>query len=215
MTEHENIFSVITQGGLEQLQQSINLDPGLATARDANGVSALMTALYYRKQEMVQYLRGRIPALDLFEASALGEAGRVEQLLRDGQAVNTYSPDGFTPLHLSVFFNQPACARFLLAHGAAVNAVAANPSRVQPLHSATACRSLELVRLLLEHGAEVNARQQGGWTALQAAAKHGGLELVELLLQHGADPDEAADDGQTAKTLSANEKIRDRLKRIN
>jgi len=215
MTDSVNIFAVITKGGLGELQSLVDGNAGLAMARDDNGVSALLTAVYYRKQEMVQYLVDRVPALDLFEASALGDAGRVGQLMSAGQVVNSQSPDGFTPLHLAAFLNQPECARLLLAHGAAVNAVAANPSRVQPLHSATACQSLELVGLLLEHGAEVNARQHGGWTALQAAAKHGSMELVELLLRHGADPTQATDDGQTAKTMAANEEIRDRLNKIN
>ncbi|MBF8270647.1 MAG: hypothetical protein HW386_2356, partial [Gammaproteobacteria bacterium] len=63
-------------------------------------------------------------------------------------------------------------------------------------------------------GADVNAKQQGGWTALQAAAKHGSMELVELLLQHGADPNQPADDGQTALSMAADDAIRKRLSRI-
>ena len=215
MTDSRSIFVLITNGELSELQKLVAADKALAGSRNADGVSALMIAAYYRKTDMVRYLRGEVVDLDIFEAAALGEEQLLRQSLRDKQLLDARSADGFTPLHLAAFFNQPDCVQILLEQGAQVNAIAANPSRVQPLHSAVACRSVEIVRLLLDHDAAVNARQHGGWTALQAAAKHGCMELVELLLQHGADPDQPADDGQTAKTMSANDEIRDRLKRIN
>lgn len=207
------IFDVITKGELNDLKKLVDADRSLAMARDANGVSALMTALYYRKQDMVRLLRDHVTELDGFEAAALGEEQRLRQLLRDQRLVMARSADGFTPLHLAAFFDQPGCARLLLAQNAQVNAAADNPSHVQPLHSAVACGSVEIVKLLLAHGADVNARQQGGWTALQAAAKHGSMDLVELLLQHGADPQQAADDGRTALTMAADVSIRQRLER--
>lgn len=180
-------------------------------AKDLNGVSALMTAVYYRKPEMVRLLMDQITELDIFEAAALGEKSVLKQFLVDKKSVASFSTDGFTPLHLAAFFNQPDIVKILMEHGADVNAVAENPSRVQALHSAAACGSIEIVKILLEHGADVNACQQGGWTALQSAAKQGNLEMVELLLNHGADPDQAADDGQTAVTMAANDAVRSRL----
>ena len=213
MTGPDNIFTVITQGDLNELQRLVEVDNSLADARDANGVSALMTAAYYRKVEMVQYLRTMVAELDIFEAAALGDEKAVRQYLQDNANIMSRSADGFTPLHLAAFFNQPVVTKVLLDKGAAVNDVAGNPSRVQPLHSAVACGSLEIVKMLLENGADVNAAQQGGWTALQAAAKHGNMAMVELLLQHGADPEQAADDGQTAMTMAANDAVRRRLQK--
>ena len=215
MTGSGNIFEIITNGEFSELQKLVAADKALARSRNTDGVSALMIAAYYRKTDMVRYLRGKVADLDIFETAALGDEQLLRQSLRDKQSVDARSADGFTPLHLAAFFNQPGCVRILLEQSAQVNVVAGNPSQVQPLHSAVACRSVAIVKILLEHGADVNAKQQGGWTALQAAAKHGSMELVELLLQQGADPNQPADDGQTAKTMSANDEIRDRLKRIN
>jgi ankyrin repeat protein len=56
--------------------------------------------------------------------------------------------------------------------------------------------------LLLDHGAEVDARQQAGYTALQAAAIHGDEELSDLLLSRGADPALRSDDGKSAADLA-------------
>ena len=56
---------------------------------------------------------------------------------------------------------------------------------------------MAVLELLLAHGADANARQQGGWTALQAAAQNGNRPMAELLLAHGADPSLRADNNQT------------------
>jgi len=211
----EKIFEIITGGELADLERLVGEDDTLAMSRDSNGVSALMTAAYYRKTDMVQYLRAKVTALDIFEAAALGDVDTVRQQLEIGLNTGFRSADGFTPLHLAAFFNQPTVARLLIDQGADVNAIAENPSLVQPLHSAVACGSMEIVKILLENGADVNAVQHGGWTALQAAAKHGNQKMVELLLQHGADPELAADDGQTAITMAANNTISQCLQEFN
>lgn len=211
MPAAKNIFEIITKGELNELQQLVESDPGLAKSRDGNGVSALMTAAYYRKPDMVELLSEKIEELDIFEAAALGDTAVVQKLLTVEDMVNSRSGDGFTPLHLAAFFYQPGVAGLLIDAGADVNAVADNPGRVQPLHSAAASHAVEVVRLLLEHGADVNARQHGGWTALQSAAKHGNMDMLEILLQHGADPNQAADDGQTAITMANDDTVRQRL----
>lgn len=211
MTETGNIFEIIIKGDFNELQKVIEADASLAMNRDANGVSALMTAAYYRKTDMVRLLRDSVVELDIFEAAALGEEEVMMRFLENKADISSRSPDGFTPLHLAAFFNQPPIVKKLLEKGADVNAVAENPSRVQALHSAAACGSVEIVKILLEHGADVNSSQHGGWTALQAAAKHGNLEMLDLLIQYGADPLQAAVDGQTAVTMAADDAIRRRL----
>ena len=46
------------------------------------------------------------------------------------------------------------------------------------------------------------ARQQGGWTALHAAAQHGDVEMAKLLIEWGADVTAANDEGKTAADLA-------------
>jgi ankyrin repeat protein len=65
-----------------------------------------------------------------------------------------------------------------------------------------ASRKLKSVELLLEHGAEVNAQQQGGWTALHAAAHHGDVAMAKMLLARGADPKDTNGEGKTALDLA-------------
>ena len=123
MTDSRSIFVLITNGELSELQKLVAADKALAGSRNADGVSALMIAAYYRKTDMVRYLRGEVVDLDIFEAAALGEEQLLRQSLRDKQLLDARSADGFTPLHLAAFFNQPGCVQILLEQGAQVNAI--------------------------------------------------------------------------------------------
>lgn len=203
-------LDAIRRGDTESLRELLRDHPELGRGRDAQGVSMLMHALYHRQEELAALLlaaRRQDPArgeeLDLFEAAALGRADEVEAILgRDPGQASSFSADGFTALHLAAFFAHGEAVERLLAHGAAVDIPAANPTMVQPLHSAVAGRSAEVVRLLLAAGADPDARQQMGFTPLMGAAGTGDTEMVEALLAAGADPALEADDGRTAADLA-------------
>jgi ankyrin repeat protein len=167
--------------------------------------SALMQALYeghHGDAETLARERGE-DSLDIFEAAALGRAARVEALLaRNRGLARSFSPDGFTPLHLAAFFRHDRVGRLLVAAGADVNAESRNEMRVQPLHSAAAAGNRELALALIDAGADVNARQRHGWTPLHAAAENGDVELVRRLLEAGAEATAKNDDGTTARDLA-------------
>jgi ankyrin repeat protein len=190
-------FELLKAGNGDALHQLIEDDPAAAEARDPNGVSLLMQSLYQGRRDLAELIAGKKKSLDIFEAATLGHLEHLKESIRDASAINSYSKDGFTALHFACFFGQPEAARLLLEAGAAVDAVAANPTKVMPLHSAASTRNLEAARLLLERGAPVNARQQGGWAPIHAAAQNGDRALVELLLKHHADPKPANDAGKT------------------
>ena len=126
--------------------------------------------------------------LDIDEASSLGRADRVRELLQDDPTLATRrSSDGFTPLHYAAFFGTAEVAALLLAQGADPGAVAENEMRVQPLHSAAAVQATETARLLLDAGADPNARQEGGFRPIDAAVQSGNEELYALLVERGAE----------------------------
>jgi len=174
-------------------------DPSLASARDRNGVSAIMLSRYRFDRETTDALLAFDPELDVFEATTLGIIDRVSAwLLDDPSLAKAFSPDGFTALHLAAFFGKTAVARRLVQAGADVRVYSANDFHVQPLHSAAAGRHVEICRLLIAAGADVDATQRQGFTPLHSAAQNGDVELVELLLSAGADPSVATDDGATS-----------------
>jgi uncharacterized protein len=190
-------FELLQAGDADGLRRLLEQDPAASGARDATGVSLLMHSLYRGRRDLAELIASRKKALDIFEATSLGRLDRLKDCIRDTSAINSRSKDGFTALHFACFFGQPEAARLLIENGAAVDAVAANPTEVMPLHSAASARNLEAARLLLEHGAPVNARQQAGWVPIHAAAQNGDRPMVDLLLKHHADPKLANDGGKT------------------
>ena len=199
----ETCFELLQAGDADGLRRILQQDPAHSEARDSAGVSLLMHSLYRGRRDLAELIASKKEALDIFEAAALGRLDRLKQCLRDdASASNSRSKDGFTALHFACFFGQPDAARLLLENGAAVDAVAANPTQVMPLHSAASSRNLEAARLLLERGAPVNARQQAGWVPIHAAAQNGDRPMVELLLQHGADPKRVNDQGKTSAMVA-------------
>ena len=199
----DEIFEAIKAGDANRVSTLVAGDSSLAAARNEQGISAVMWALYNQRRDLAELVSATQPSLGVAEATAMG---RIEELgalvAEDPSRVGEHSPDGFTPLHLAAFFGQPAVVKWLLERGADPNAVAKNPTMVQPLHSAVASGQIESVVALIDGGADVNAAQQGGWTPLQAAAMHNRLEMVRSLLAAGADVSQPADDGKTAIGLA-------------
>src|SRR5436305_5745718 len=99
-------IDAIKAGEFERVKAMMSVEPTLIDAHSRTGESAILTAVYHRQKEIVNLLVARGAPLSLFEACAAGEVERVERLLDadDAPAVNGYSAEGMTPLHLAAFF---------------------------------------------------------------------------------------------------------------
>jgi ankyrin repeat protein len=202
-----DLFQAIDTGDEGAVDALLGGDPGLATTRDGDGVSATMHALYRGRRAIAERLASALPALDVFEAAALARADRVRELLAaDPSPARASSPDGFTALHYPAFFggrDAAIVARALLEAGADVDARSANDFDVLPIHSACAGNHDDVVAVLIAAGADVNATQRGGYTPLHGAAQNGAETTVDRLLAGGADRTARTDDGRTAADLAA------------
>jgi ankyrin repeat protein len=182
-------FQAIRAGDRAQVQRSLAAQPALIAARDPQGVSAPLVALYSGEPDIAELLAEAGAPLDVFAAAALGRVERLSALLAaDPALAHAVAADGFSPLGLASFFGQAEAAHRLLEAGADPNRVSQNAMRVAPLHSAVAAQQLAISEDLLRHGADVNATQADDFTPLHEAAQNGQLAMIELLLAHGADP---------------------------
>lgn len=198
------ITEAIQQGSTDTLQTALQDNPAIAAADAKDGISLLLFAAYCRNQPAINLIKTYRTSLNIYEAVCIGELEIVRSLLdQRPENLNIPSPDGFSLLGYSCFFNQPAIARYLVMEkGANPNLASANAFKVTPLHSACAIASYPLTLLLLNYGADVNARQQGGVTPLHSAAHHGATELVRLLIEKGADIQARTDKGETALSFA-------------
>lgn len=196
-------IDAIKAGEFERVKAMVTAEPALIDARGRTGDSAILTAVYHRQKEIVNLLVARGAALTLCEAAAAGEVERAERLLAvDRSAVQTWSADGWTPLHLAAYFGHAKIAELLIAHGADVAARSRNANGNTPLHAALAGNHKMVAGLLLGAGADVNAADAQGWRPLHLAAANDNLESVKALVAQGADVSAANGEGQTALSLA-------------
>ncbi|HEY3624891.1 MAG TPA: ankyrin repeat domain-containing protein [Terracidiphilus sp.] len=200
----QQFLKLIQTGATAEIAAAAEADPTIIGARDSQGVSMLLWSVYAGQPLVRDYLLAQLAThgvlLDVFEAAAVGDVLRIEDLLAaDPATAHSYSGDGWTPLHLAAGFGTPQSVDVLLQHGAQVDAVSRNPQRNQPLHAALALgRNTETVRLLLAHGADPNALQVGGFTPLFSAATANRRDLAEMLIESGAHALHRSDLGKTA-----------------
>src|SRR5947207_15227086 len=100
----EDLFTAIDAGDVDRVRTLLHADPSLAMARDHEGVSALLRARYRLDRALVEAVKARVAALDLFEAATFGDLDRLVVLLEaDPRLTDRRSADGFTALHLAAF----------------------------------------------------------------------------------------------------------------
>lgn len=182
--------------------------PELASER-ARGASMVRLAAYAHMAALVDDLLAPGPALDVFDAAALG---RVEDLQAhldaDPARRDGVSEDGFTPLHLAAFFGHVKATELLLNRGAACDPVSDNDMAVHPINSAASGDHGVVVHLLLDHGADADATMQGGYRPLHAASHNDQPAIVRLLLERGADPNARNDVGETPADVATSDEVR-------
>jgi hypothetical protein len=199
------MLAAVTAGDRERVNTLLADDPQLANATSLDGVPVARLAVYYNQREIAEVLAAS-PAceLEIWDAAALGRLARVEELHRDAgdTILNEFSRDGYTPLQLAAFFGHEDVARYLIAKGADVSAMAKNAMAIQPLHAAVAGNHQTIAALLLAAGVDPNAVQQDSFRPLHGAAQNGNADMVRLLLEHGADPALADGQGRAARALA-------------
>jgi ankyrin repeat protein len=196
--EYEQAFQAVTVGDTATLLTLLKKDPKIRNATNGEGISLLMFAIYNRKMDVADRLVQLGVGFDLFSASAYGALKEVVEILNSGPTlVNTFSVDGWTPLHLASFFGNILVVKYLVMSGGDINAVSRNNLKNQPLNAATVSNHTDIAKFLIQNGADVNFAQHGGSTPIHAAAHNGNEELVQIFLAHGADPNAKDEAGET------------------
>ena len=110
--------------------------------------------------------------------------------------------DGETPLHIAAGTGACGFVRYLIDHGAQINAKDAASS--SPLHEAVRSGETACARMLIEAGADVNARDSSGNTPLHLVMPaETRRSMFDLLLGAGANPNLKDVYGETPLHIAA------------
>ena len=118
--------------------------------------------------------------MDIFQAAATGNIGRIKELLANGAGVNQRDNFGFTALHLAASRGHEAVAtRLIIELGADIN----QQSRpgMAALHCAAMNGHEAVVARLIELGADMNQTTYKGKTAVDIATAYNRHTIVALL----------------------------------
>jgi ankyrin repeat protein len=195
----DEFLEAIQKGNLPKINQLLDTIPTLANSKAKSGVSAILLALYHGHQDIARTIAAKKHELDVFEASVLGKLEQLKNLVNhDSSLVNSYSPDGFSPVALAAYTGQKETTEYLILKGANVNAIAKNATGFTALTGAIANNHTEISKMLVKKGADVNHRSEGGVSPLMEASVNGNIELVNFLLENRADPNAKTKDGKSS-----------------
>jgi ankyrin repeat protein len=115
----------------------------------------------------------------LLAAAQQGNLAIISDLLDHGAKIEARDQQQQTALSTAAYARRPDAVKLLLSRGASVRGTDA-------LHAAAAANSPDCIALLLAAGADVNAKDSGGRTPLETAARQGGARAMRMLLHAGA-----------------------------
>lgn len=118
---------------------------------------------------------------DFVAAAALGDVGKLSQLLEQGVDINGQNTSGWTALKQAVVNDQMPAAEFLLEKGAKTS-IPGGPKKFFPLHNAVDNSNIDMVRLLLRYGARVDATDAEGKLAFDHANERNMRDISRLLI---------------------------------
>ena len=181
------LIELIKQGQPEAAFALLEHNPQIADEVGEDGVSAAMLALYFGQRDLAEQIISHKSELTVHEAAAFGRIVHLEKLLTD-ETKESFSPDGFQPLHLAAFFGRQEALKVLLGSRVDLDTLSQNGLGVAPLHSALSNSHETIARELVFEGADVNLANTAGWTPLHYAGFSGNRPLALFLKEHGAEP---------------------------
>ncbi|MGA2429017.1 MAG: ankyrin repeat domain-containing protein [Candidatus Acidiferrum sp.] len=207
MDNVREFFTAIRAGDAGTTRTMLEAEPALASAKNEQGQSPVLAAVYSGRAEIRDLLIAHGVHLEFHEAVAAGQLEPVERFIdKEPDLVRSYSPDGFPVLALAAAFGHFPIVRYLFEKGGDVTAVATNGTGYNALTGAVASGHEQIAIWLLENGADANYRYGAGYSPLLTAAANGHLEIVKALLVHGADIHAKTNDSKSALAIAEERK---------
>lgn len=132
----------------------------------------------------------------VYDACRKGDLERIKLLMTiNKDTIDTPNENGFTPLIISCYRNQPEVVDFLLNHNVQINYISPEGTA---LIGVCYQGNLVIAKKLIRSKAEINIQNEEGLTALMFAVQGNHLELANLLIKEGAEKNLQNKYGKTA-----------------
>ncbi|WP_238187011.1 ankyrin repeat domain-containing protein [Paenibacillus sp. L3-i20] len=116
------MLGAVKSKNLDKVKQLLEVDEELIDAKSEDDQTALLLAAYYHTHEVKELLLAKGANLNLYEAAAVGNTARIQEILRETpNLINSHSFDGYTPLGLAAHFGHEEAAAYLLDNGTDIN----------------------------------------------------------------------------------------------
>ncbi len=210
MAIETDIHAAIQAGDLAAVKKMVSKDKTILIIPNDRGRTALHTACFEGKLDIVKYLlKAGTPVgqrdtsyqlTPLHFAAQNGHVDVAKYLLSKKADLNAREKDNETPLYYAVALGRLPMIEFLVSQGADVND---SLSRVgnSTVSLALERRQLEAVKLLINLGAStslnLHSQLPANWTLIHSAAWEGGKEIIDLLADHGVPVDQKSIDDRT------------------
>ena len=202
-------------GSLETCVQLLEYQPSRTKAQltttNRKRETARTVAFFTAHYQVSKYLRSteysvlRTEPTTANKVTAAIEDGDLATVIRlldqENVALNTPDEDGQPPLHVAVQEGNFKIAEYLLAQGAAVDAVGYHGWHA--LHIAASLGKLDTVNLCLAYNANIHARTSTQQTALHKAASSRSLPVLRRLVAAGAELEARNDRSMTCLHVAA------------
>jgi ankyrin repeat protein len=204
--EIQAFLAAVKAGDEAEVTRRLALDPSLASARDAAGLSALLLAHLAGVPRIAELLASRGLELDIVECVFQEDWKRMAELARENPALpNALHPIGGNLLYAGALAGSPDLYR-LRALGCRRDGAPEGGSGFTPARAAMDQRTLSGALIaatdLLSNGSSVNSRQRGGDSVLHGAVRRRSEPLVRLAVRKGADVAARDEAGRTAQDLA-------------
>jgi ankyrin repeat protein len=115
----KDLFKAIQSGDHARVEEILAQELQLVDAVDENGLSAVLTAVYYNRPAIAARLVERGAHLNIFESAVTGDIARLRQFVEDEPGlVNATQEQDITPLHEAAQNGHLALVTLLLEYGA-------------------------------------------------------------------------------------------------
>ena len=139
----------------------------------------------------------------LHEPAGKGDLATVKEIIDAGAKIDKKDIAGQTPLMYAAEAGGIEMVKYLVEHGADVNAESGNKGRGTPLIYAAAGNQIEVVMYLLENNADINGvTKSQNETALIWAVASGATGVVKVLVEKGADQGIINKNGNTVTDIA-------------